>query len=101
MPGILRGQSQGYALVSDIRTDHVQQRTWNFGIEPEILVLMKLVRCATLPAVLLLASIVRPGAAETRIQVNAQLPWHPAVTDAQGKLLAWYQPEKNLGYDKV
>ena len=25
----------------------------------------------------------------------------PAVLDAQGKLLAWYQPEKNLGYDQV
>ena len=33
--------------------------------------------------------------------VNAQLPWHDRVLDAQGKLLAWYHPEKNLGYDKV
>ena len=33
--------------------------------------------------------------------VNAQIPWHSVVTDAQGKLLAWYQPEKNLGYDHV
>jgi len=33
--------------------------------------------------------------------VNAQVPWHAVVTDAQGKLLAWYQPEKNLGYDHV
>jgi hypothetical protein len=33
--------------------------------------------------------------------VNAQVPWHPVVTDAQGKLLAWYQPDKNLGYDHV
>jgi hypothetical protein len=33
--------------------------------------------------------------------VNAQLPWHAAVLDAQGKLLAWYQPEKNRGYDHV
>ena len=23
------------------------------------------------------------------------------VLDAQGKLLAWYQPQKNLGYDHV
>src|SRR5438876_4307294 len=34
-------------------------------------------------------------------RVNAQLPWHPPVLDAQGKLLAWYEPEKNRGYDKV
>jgi hypothetical protein len=32
--------------------------------------------------------------------VNAQLPWHKAVLDSQGRLLAWYQPEKNLGYDE-
>jgi len=35
------------------------------------------------------------------VYVNAQVPWHPAVLDAQGKLLAWYQPDKNLGYDHV
>lgn len=34
-------------------------------------------------------------------RVNAQLPWHEPVLDAGGKLLAWYQPEKNRGYDKV
>ena len=33
--------------------------------------------------------------------VNAQLPWHQAVLDSQGKLLAWYEPEKNRGYDHV
>jgi hypothetical protein len=33
--------------------------------------------------------------------VNAQLPWHDRVLDSAGKLLAWYHPEKNLGYDKV
>ena len=35
------------------------------------------------------------------VYVNAQVPWHPVALDAQGKLLAWYQPEKNLGYDHV
>src|ERR1700742_3730672 len=33
--------------------------------------------------------------------VNAQLRFHRPVLDAQGNLLAWYEPEKNLGYDKV
>ncbi len=33
--------------------------------------------------------------------VNSQLPWHDAVLDAHGKLLAWYHAEKNQGYDKV
>jgi len=36
-----------------------------------------------------------------RNYVNAQMPWHNAVLDSQGKLLAWYHPEKNLGYDQV
>ncbi len=33
--------------------------------------------------------------------VNAQLPWHAPVLDSQGHLLAWYHPERNLGYDQV
>lgn len=33
--------------------------------------------------------------------VNAQLPWQRAVVDSDGRLLAWYHPEKNQGYDKV
>ena len=36
-----------------------------------------------------------------RLFVNAQLPYHEPVLDRQGKLLAWYEPEKNLGYDHV
>jgi hypothetical protein len=35
------------------------------------------------------------------VYVNAQVPYHPVTLDAQGKLLAWYRPEKNLGYDHV
>jgi len=33
--------------------------------------------------------------------VNAQLPYHPATLDGQSKLLAWYEPERNLGWDHV
>ena len=33
--------------------------------------------------------------------VNAELPWHTVVVDPQGKLLAWYQPQQHLGYDRV
>jgi len=50
-----------------------------------------------LPATLLLPAA---GSAED-IYVNAQVPWHSVVLDGQGKLLAWYQPEKHLGYDHV
>ncbi len=33
--------------------------------------------------------------------VNSQLPWHAAAVDSQGKLIPWYEPDKNLGFDKV
>jgi hypothetical protein len=29
------------------------------------------------------------------------LPWHDAVRDGQGRLLAWYRPNAGLGYDRV
>jgi pimeloyl-ACP methyl ester carboxylesterase len=34
-------------------------------------------------------------------KVNRQLPWHNAILDDQGKLLAWYRPKAGLGYDRV
>lgn len=40
------------------------------------------------------------GAGEKRY-LNAQLPFHEVKADAQGKVLAWFEPEKNLGWDKV
>ncbi len=33
--------------------------------------------------------------------VNSQLPWHTAMLDSQNKLIPWYEPDKNLGFDKV
>ena len=39
--------------------------------------------------------------AQAPVYVNAQVAFHPAVLDGQGNLLAWYQPDKNLGYDHV
>ncbi len=33
--------------------------------------------------------------------VNFELPWHDVAVDSQNKLLAWYHPEQNLGYDNV
>jgi hypothetical protein len=51
---------------------------------------------------MLVASLLLPVTASAQdVYVNAQVPWHPVVLDAQGKLLAWYQPQKNLGYDHV
>jgi hypothetical protein len=52
---------------------------------------------------ILLSAVLMPpfAVAADDVYVNAQVPWHSAALDAQGKLLAWYQPEKNLGYDHV
>lgn len=44
------------------------------------------------------AAAVRGGPAD---YVNAQLPSHKPVLDSYGKLLAWHEPARNLGYDKV
>ena len=33
--------------------------------------------------------------------VNSELPFHKVARDERDRLLAWYHPEKNLGYDKV
>jgi hypothetical protein len=52
--------------------------------------------CA-IPAVFALAA----AAVDRPWFVNAQLPFHAPVLDSHGKLLAWFQPERNKGYDKV
>ena len=49
----------------------------------------------------LLALPVAALLAQSQWFVNAQLPYHSPVLDRQGKLLAWYEPGKNLGYDRV
>lgn len=33
--------------------------------------------------------------------VHSSLPWHDAVLDDRGRLLAWYRPRAGLGYDHV
>jgi hypothetical protein len=42
-----------------------------------------------------------PACSAGKNYVNSELPWNEAVLDSQGKLLAWYHPERNQGYDKV
>jgi len=36
-----------------------------------------------------------------RDYVNSQLPFHSVTIDSTGKLIPWYEPEKNLGFDEV
>src|SRR6516165_9996488 len=52
--------------------------------------------CAGLLILLLLGGL--PATAQTYL--NAQMPWHAVMLDSQGRVLAWYQPDKNLGYDQ-
>jgi hypothetical protein len=64
-----------------------------------IITLRATIFCSRLAlAALLLVPLIAPA---EDMYVNAQVPWHATVLDAQGKLLAWYQPQKNLGYDHV
>lgn len=51
-----------------------------------------------LSCLLLLAPSLKAEAPES---VNAQVTFHRPVLDQQGNLLAWYEPEKSLGYDQV
>jgi hypothetical protein len=51
-----------------------------------------------------LALIALGGSTATATQAplaHRLLPWHRAVLDDQGKLLAWYRPRDGLGYDHV
>src|SRR5689334_25399307 len=36
-----------------------------------------------------------------RAPVNSELPWHEAQVDRSGGLVPWYQPRRDLGYDRV
>ncbi len=61
-----------------------------------------LIQCPNLPAFFVLGVLTAvPATLAEDVYVNAQVPWHSVVLDSQGKLLAWYQPDKNLGYDQV
>ena len=58
--------------------------------------------CNTTRIVLSIAVILLEGSLlRAQDYVNALLPWHGAVVDSQGKLLAWYEPDKHRGYDQV
>ena len=52
-----------------------------------------------LAAAVIFVALLTP-AAHGQIYLNSEMPWHPAMLDAQGKVLAWYHPEKHLGYDQ-
>ena len=59
-----------------------------------------LLRCVIACVGLLAFCRLPAESAVTPTYLNAQVPWHPVVLDAQGRVLAWYHPEKHLGYDE-
>ena len=55
-----------------------------------------------IPALKLFGLFPTRGTAAIRSRpLHRLLPWHRAVRDADGRLLAWYRPSANLGYDHV
>ena len=65
------------------------------------LTIRSMTRASLLATSLFLALTFSVRARAATNYVNSELPWHEATLDSQGKLLAWYHPEQNLGYDKV
>ena len=57
-------------------------------------------RCIGGLAVFLIILAASKAPAADTVYLNAQMPWHEAVLDSHGLVLAWYHPEKNLGYDQ-
>lgn len=59
-------------------------------------------RAGSAIAVLIVSLFCFPVVAGDDVEyVNSELPWHALAVDSQDRLLAWYHPEQNLGYDKV
>ena len=59
-------------------------------------------RGSTLGIVVVIAAVAALAPARAAAEpVNALLPWHDAVLDARGGLLAWHEPRAGRGYDRV
>ena len=76
-------------------------RTGVLGRRYRRLVTLLTAVAATIAAVVSTALGVASAAAPLSAPVNSELPWHPAVIDASGALLPWYEPQRGLGYDQV
>lgn len=78
----------------------IMARTGDFGKRNWRLVRLLTAVSATLAAVTFTPTL-SSAATVPSAPVNSELPWHPAATDANGGLLAWYRPQEGLGYDHV
>jgi hypothetical protein len=69
--------------------------------QPKLRTFMKLGVCRLLASLALFPAVclAQTAGVVKNYFVNDQLPYHDAVLDSTGRLLAWYHPEKNLGYD--
>jgi hypothetical protein len=79
----------------------IEVRSGVLGRRYRRLVRLLTAAAATVAAVVSSAPALASAAAAPAAPVNSELPWHPAVTDASGGLLAWYKPQRGLGYDQV
>src|ERR1700748_279097 len=68
--------------------------------QPKLRTFMKLGVCRLLASLALFPAVCLAQTARVvkNYFVNDQLPYHDAVLDSTGRLLAWYHPEQNLGY---
>ncbi len=77
-------------------------KTRHYGRRCQALVRLLIAAAATVTAAVVSSTpAVASAAAAAAAPVNSELPWNPAVTDASGRLLAWYKPQQGLGYDHV
>jgi hypothetical protein len=78
-------------------------RTSTLGEQsPVRLLKLSLLACSFL---VLFVSLAQPLCAQTsgatqEYYLNSEMPWHRVVLDSSERLLAWYHPEANLGYDQ-
>ena len=66
----------------------------------KVIFIKQLSRAAAVALTVLISGAFAAEPEQAPVYLNAQMPWHPVVLDAKGKVLAWYHPEKNLGYDQ-
>ena len=74
------------------------------GVQPKPLSTIEdLLRVVIALSGLALALVLQPLGSQAAPQrpVHPLLPWHDARVDREGRLLAWYRPERGLGYDRV
>src|SRR5919109_5288811 len=92
------GRSRPRAL--EVRADHRAGVAGDRAAAASVVPVTRTMRRAAL-APILIALLGTSAVASSTRPVHPLLPWHRAVVDGRGRLLAWYRPGANLGYDRV